>query len=181
GRERAEQDAAEYEAAAVDAALEAKEAWLLRSGRGAAVVELVDVARLTGELRAERAEIAEARQAAAQALEALDAAAEELRVTNGWSTYDTFFDGGMIASMAKHDRLDRAADRLRHADAALTHLGVELGDLGERGVAGVGIDGLTRTLDVWFDNVFTDLSVRSRIADARDRVDAARRQRVLLG
>ncbi|WP_309135804.1 hypothetical protein, partial [Cellulomonas sp.] len=113
--------------------------------------------------------------AAAQAADALDAAADELRSANGWSTYDTFFDGGLVASMVKHDRLDRAADLVRRADAALAHLGVELGDLGERGVEGIGVDGMTRTLDIWFDNIVTDLSVRNRIAEARDRVHAARR------
>ncbi len=200
-RERAEQQAAEYavateearlasaerEVAVVDAsiaalgdvdarlerALEAKEAWLRASG-GTTAAELADVARETGTLRAERTEVGEARAAAAQAADALDAAAEELRSANAWSTYDTFFDGGMVASVVKHDRLDRAADLVRHADAALAHLGVELGDLGERGVEGVGVDGMTRTLDIWFDNIFTDLSVRERIAEARDRVDAAR-------
>lgn len=39
--------------------------------------------------------------------------------------------------------------------------------------ADLGIDGLTRGLDVWFDNLVTDWSVRSRINDAAARVDAA--------
>ncbi len=200
-RERAEQQAAEYavataqarlaaaerEVAAVDAALtvlgdvdtrlrralETKEAWLRTAG-GATAAELADVARETGSLLAERTDIAEARAAAAQATEALDAAAEHLRSANGWSTYDTFFDGGMIASMVKHDKLDHAAALMREADAALRHLSVELGDLGEQGVGELGIDGMTRTFDVWFDNFFTDLSVRNRIAEARDRVHVAR-------
>ncbi|MFD6135473.1 hypothetical protein [Isoptericola sp. NPDC060257] len=64
---------------------------------------------------------------------------------------------------------------MREADGALRHLTVELGDLGEQGVGGVGVDGLTRTLDVWFDTIFTDWSVRNRIAEARDRVAAATR------
>lgn len=200
-RERAEQQAAEYavateesrlasaerEAAAVDAAvaalgdvdarlaraLDAKEAWL-RAGGGTRAAELADVARETGALRAERTEIGEARAAAAQAADALTAAADELRGAHGWSTYDTFFDGGMVASLVKHGKLDRAAELVRRADAALAHLGVELGDLGERGVEGIGVDGLTRTLDIWFDNIFTDLSVRERITTARDRVESAR-------
>jgi hypothetical protein len=177
GRDLADVDAALADLGDVDArlrrALEAKETWL-RSAGGATAAQLAVVARETGRLWAERTEIAEARTAAARATEVLDAAAEHLRSANGWSTYDTFFDGGMIASMVKHDKLDRAAALMREADAALRHLSVELGDLGEQGVGELGIDGMTRTFDVWFDNIFTDLSVRNRIAEARDRVHVAR-------
>ncbi|MCA5894419.1 hypothetical protein LEP48_13835 [Isoptericola sp. NEAU-Y5] len=154
------------------AALAAKEAWVHGTG-GRPAAELADLAERAGALRAQQVEIAEAQTAALRAQAALDAAAGHLRSADGWSTYDTFFDGGMLASMVKHDKLDRAAELLRQADAALQHLSVELGDLGERGVGGVGIDGLTRTLDVWFDNIFTDWSVRNRIAEAIDRVRAA--------
>ncbi|MGW8568529.1 hypothetical protein [Isoptericola sp. NPDC055881] len=200
--ERAEQQAAEYVAASAQArrdaaardladveaamdalgdvqgrwtaALTAKEEWV-RDGGGAAAAELADVAEQTGAWRAEQREIVEARQAAAVAAAALSAAGNELRSADGWSTYDTFFDGGAIASMAKHDRLDKAAALLRRADGALRRLTVELGDLGEQGVGDVGVDGFTRTLDVWFDNIFTDWSVRNRIAEARDRVRVAGR------
>ncbi|MEN5075991.1 hypothetical protein ABE437_19395 [Isoptericola cucumis] len=200
GAERAEQQAAEYvvataqarrdaaarELAVVDdalralgdvearwaAALAAKEQWVRGSG-GAAAGVLADVAERTGSLRAERSELAEAGAAADVAARALAAAADELRSAGGWSAYDTFFDGGMVASMVKHDKLDRAARLLHEADGALRHLAVELGDLGEQGVGGVAVDGLTRTLDVWFDNIFTDWSVRNRIAEARDRVSGA--------
>ncbi|MFE7406314.1 hypothetical protein [Isoptericola sp. NPDC057559] len=200
--ERAEQQAAEYvaataqarhdavarELAAVEAGLAAlgdvearwgaalavKEQWV-RGGGGAAAAELAAVAERTGAWRAEQREIAEARAASEDAARALAAAADELRGADAWSTYDTFFDGGAFASMAKHDRLDRAADLLRRADGALRRLTVELGDLGEQGIGGVGVDGFTRTLDIWFDNIFTDWSVRNRIAEARDRVGAAGR------
>ncbi|MCK9795153.1 hypothetical protein M1843_15490 [Isoptericola sp. 4D.3] len=185
---QARRDAAEREVRAVDAglaalgdvqgrwhaALAAKEEWVHGAG-GPAAGELAAVAEQTGAWRAQQVEVAQAQTAAEQAAGALGAAADVLRSADGWSTYDTFFDGGMLASMAKHDRMDRAADLLREADGALRHLTVELGDLGEQGVGGVGVDGLTRTLDVWFDNIFTDWSVRNRIAEARDRVAAAGR------
>ncbi|MFE5342396.1 hypothetical protein ACFQ80_19380 [Isoptericola sp. NPDC056578] len=200
--ERAEQQAAEYVAATAQArraaaerevrvvdaglaalgdvqarwhaALAAKEAWVRGAG-GPGAAELAAVAEQVGGWRAQQVEIGQAQVAAERAARALAAAADELRDADGWSTYDTFFDGGMLASMVKHDKMDRAAGLLREADAALRHLTVELGDLGEQGVGGVGVDGLTRTLDVWFDNIFTDWSVRNRIAEARDRVAGAGR------
>jgi len=200
--ERAEQQAAEYAAASalakvmtaerelavIDAAigalgdvearrtraLAAKEAWV-RGGGGAAAAELADIAQRLGAARSELTEIDEAAVAADQALAALRAAAEHLRSADSWATYDTFMGGGMFADMVKHDKMDRAAALIRAADAELAHLAVELGDLGERGVGGLGIDGMTRTFDIWFDNIFSDWSVKNRIAEARERVDTAGR------
>ncbi|WP_407320513.1 hypothetical protein UQW22_08595 [Isoptericola halotolerans] len=154
-------------------ALADKEAWLWSSGTGRGA-ELVDIAERRGRRQAELVEIAEAQEAADGARHALDAAAEELAGADGWSTYDTYFGGDLLASMAKHDRLDRAAERARAADAALAHLAVELGDVGERGVGRLGVEGMARTFDIWFDNVFSDLSVARHIRDSRNRVDAAR-------
>ncbi|PRZ09007.1 hypothetical protein BCE75_103136 [Isoptericola sp. CG 20/1183] len=199
--ERAEQQAAEYAAAAAEArraaarrelqvaedavvglgdvagrreqALADKEAWLWTAGGGRGA-ELVDVAERRGRRRAEQVEIDQAQEAADAAAHALEAAAGELAGADGWSTYDTFLGGDWLASMAKHHRLDRAAERVRVADAALAHLAVELGDVGERGVGVLGVEGLTRTFDIWFDNVFSDLSVARHIRASRDRVEAAR-------
>lgn len=154
-------------------ALADKEAWLWESGTGPGAA-LVDIAERRGRRQAEQVEIAEAQQAAQDAGQALDAAAGELRGADGWSTYDTFFGGDLLASMAKHNRLDRAAELVRAADAALAHLAVELGDVGERGVGELGVEGMARTFDIWFDNVFSDLSVARHIRDSRDRVEAAR-------
>jgi hypothetical protein len=198
--ERAEQQAAEYEAARAHAkvvtaerelavveaaiaalgdvearrtrALQAKEAWV-RSGGGPVAAELADIAQRRGAVRADLTEIDEAVVAADRAAGALSAAAEHLRSADNWATYDTFMGGGMIADMVKHDKMDRAAELIRIADAELAHLAVELGDLGERGVGGLGVDGLTRTFDMWFDNIFSDWSVKNRINEARERVHAA--------
>lgn len=161
-------------------ALADKEAWLWSSGTGRGA-ELVDIAERRGRRQAERVEIAEAQEAADRALHALDAAAEELAGAAGWSTYDTFFGGDLLAGMAKHNRLDRAAELARAADAALAHLAVELGDVGERGVGSLGVEGMVRTFDIWFDNVFSDLSVARHIRESRERVDAARAAVVHVG
>ena len=42
--------------------------------------------------------------------------------------------------------------------------------------ADLGISPTTRTFDVWFDNLFSDLSVRSSIQDSSLRVDARSRR-----
>jgi hypothetical protein len=96
---------------------------------------------------------------------------------SGWSTYDTFFGGGAISSAMKHSRLDEAAQQAAYADRCLLALRTELADVGVAGPTApqLQIDGLTRFVDVWFDNIFTDFSVRGRIKDAQSNVEHVRR------
>ncbi len=77
----------------------------------------------------------------------------------------------------KHDRLDKAWVAARMADESLAALRRELADVGGAGavVPSLDIDGLTRFLDVWFDNIFTDLTVSSRIKDAKATMGDAQR------
>lgn len=199
-RERAEQQAAQYgvgvaearvaaaerELAAVDAglgalgdvagrrdhALAAVEGWVRAHG-GPAVADLDALAREAGAVAAERKEVAEAAGAAATAAGSLAEAARHLHSADGWATYDTFFGGGFVADLVKHDKLDKAAALMRRADLDLRLLAAELGDLGEQGVGGVGVDGLTSVFD-WMDNIFGDWAVKDRIADAAGRVQHAR-------
>lgn len=131
---------------------------------------LSEVAREVGRVAADRAEVVEALDACRHAGRALGAAAQELGSAGNWATYDTFFGGGLMADMVKHQKLDRAAALLRDADAALHHLATELADVGLGPVGGVGVTELTRVFDVWFDNIFSDWSVANRIGEARQRV-----------
>ncbi|WP_392542547.1 hypothetical protein [Oryzobacter telluris] len=128
-------------------------------------------------VRAEAVEVDEALAAGRRALASLEAAQGDLGSADSWSAYDTWFGGGLISSSIKHDRIDRAAARIQEAQRAVADFTRELADTGptERLQAHLGITPMTRTLDVWFDNIFTDLSVRSRIKDSAARVDEAAR------
>lgn len=200
-RERAEQDAQEYVVAVAEAklttlrqelmavehsrdalgdvqerlarALAAKEAWIVAGGRGPAQ-ELSETARALGAARATAKEVQEALTAADRALAALVAAEQALGSAGSWSTYDTFFGGGLITDMVKYDRIDTAEQHMRGADTAMRALSRELADVGLSGVGGVEVTDMTRLFDVWFDNIFSDWSVRSRISEAASRIASAR-------
>lgn len=198
-RERAEQQAAEYAVAAAQAradtlqaeadhvaarlaelgdvqerlarARTAKQDWLVATHHPAAD-ELTELAAALGARSAEQREVFEAATAADSAQAALARAAELLSSARSWSTFDTFFDGGLVTDMMKYDRLDQAQTLLRAADDALRRLSRELADLGRTGVGTVEITEMTRFFDVWFDNIFSDWSVRNRITEAASRVAA---------
>jgi hypothetical protein len=115
------------------------------------------------------------RAAGARAAALLDSARSRLSSADAWSTYDTFAGGGMLSSMLKHDHVDGAGDLIARAQHAIVELAGALRDVGEVGAlrADLGVSGTTRTLDIWFDNIVSDWTVRSRIKDQRAGVDRA--------
>lgn len=134
---------------------------------------LVEIAERLGRTAAELGELGQALDTGDAALEHLRAAAETLDDAGFWSAYDTWFDGGMIASMVKDDRLDEVAALLRAADSALRAFTAELSDVHMAGVRLVELDEYTRVFDIWFDNLITDLAVRDRIIEAKEKVTEA--------
>ncbi|MFC4787196.1 hypothetical protein ACT8ZV_22155 [Nocardioides sp. MAHUQ-72] len=176
---RAEHDAAAAALAALgdvaarrERALAAKEELLTASGAPGGT-ELTAIAGELGGLRSQLHEVRQALDAAGAAAARLADAGVMLGKAHDWSTYDTFLDGGMLGDMMKYDRMDRASALMREADRAMRHLSTELADVGVAGVGGVEVTGLVQAFDVWFDNIFSDWSVRTRIAEAARRTDAA--------
>jgi hypothetical protein len=81
--------------------------------------------------------------------------------------------------MVKQGRLDDAAARAAEADRRLAVLRAELRDVDPplAPLAGqLELGGFTRFADVWLDNIFTDLSVRSQIKDGLGRLGETARQ-----
>jgi hypothetical protein len=153
------------------AVLEEKERYLGESGdpRGGRLLELADErGRLNGDMH----EVSEALQASGTAWHALSQVQDKLGNASGWSTYDTFFGGGAFSSAVKHSRLDEAARAAAHADRCLAVLRTELADVDGMALTApqLAVDGLTRFVDIWFDNIFTDLAVRDRIKQAQQNV-----------
>jgi hypothetical protein len=118
-------------------------------------------------------EIREAQEASEAALTSHGEAQRAVDSAQSWGTYDTWFGGGLFSSLVKHDRIDDAEGYMRAVDAALDRLRRELADIRMEGAAlgGVGVSDLNRTLDVWFDNFFSDMAVQSRLNDADHRLD----------
>ena len=125
--------------------------------------------------RGQVADIERARAAGVRAAASLEIAARRLSSAGSWSTYDTFAGGGMLASSVKHHHAEEASRSIAAAQHDLVEFASALRDPGAlTGLrADLGVGGLTRGLDIWFDNLVTDWSVRSRIKDAAGRVDAA--------
>ena len=131
-----------------------------------------DPGRTLDELRTDLHEIEEAQAAAKRVLSAAHAASDKLGSAHAWGTYDTWFGGGLISSLVKHDRIDQAQELMGSVDRSLRQLRKELADIGIDQVRGVEIGDVHKTLDIWFDNIFSDFMSQSRISEADARLEA---------
>ena len=121
------------------------------------------------------AEIKEARAAAARAKGTAKRAIKELESAEGWATYDVFFGKGLISHAVKYAHIDDAEHCFHLLSSQLRDLRAEVRDV--QGLDDTGLRAVSagqRTIDVFFDNIFTDLSVRGQIRD-----NAAEIQRLL--
>ena len=157
------------------ALLDEKEA-VLRSQGGAQSQRLGQLAqeqeRTAGELR----EIQEAIQAGLAAQRALEEMSGDLSGAENWGVWD-MVGGGIMATFAKHGCLDDAQDAAYEARRALSRFRTELADVSSEQVPDVELGDFAVFADYFFDGLFADLFVQSRIREAQDQV-AAVAQRV---
>jgi hypothetical protein len=158
-------------------ALAEKEQYLTHSPdpRGARLLALADK---RGQLSAELSELHRASDDARAAVQALADVQDRLGTAANWSTFDTYFDHGMVANAIKHDRIDQAAQVARAADQRLAALRSDLAELGrsEPTAPRLEISAGFKFADIFFNNIFTDLAVGRQIRDAQDNVQRSEQQ-----
>jgi myosin heavy subunit len=133
---------------------------------------LLSLADERGRLTAELGEMQAAMQAADAARQALSLVEDKLGSASSWNTYDTFFGGGMLATAMEHSRLDDAAQAAAEADRRMAVLRTDLTQLDQVEATSpmITLSSATRFMDLWFNNIFTDLAVRDRINQGQQNV-----------
>lgn len=171
---KAELDRPEYEFLDDDweAFLQEKELWM-RNNDDAAVRKLQQVADERAMLQSLRREIEEAIHAGQDAGRVLQSAMSQLGNAEGMSMWDTFLGGGMIVTAMKYSSINSSDDKIHRAQRALRRFQSELADVEEFDQHRLTInkgDFLNFT-DFFFDNMFTDWMVHSRITEAKGELD----------
>ena len=128
-------------------------------------------------LETQQKEIQEAVTAGNRALDITRKILEDLDSAKNWSTFD-LMGGGLIADMAKYDRLNKVQDKIQDLQAALRGFRTELADVTERisGDLPVEIVDFLHVADDFFDGLFTDWMVYDKINDSRGRTLRTRDQ-----
>ncbi len=122
-------------------------------------------------MRSQLAETEEALRAARRTLGTAQNAMEQLDDADSWATYDIWFSKGIFSHMAKYDRIDSAEEQFHRLASQITDLKKELKDINlTADISLSSIDSTTRTIDFWFDNIFTDMAVRDQIRDNQDQL-----------
>ena len=114
-------------------------------------------------------EVDEAIRAGERALDSLREAKAKLNSARNWGIYD-ILGGGVISSMVKHSKMSSANEWVAQANHDLKRFAKELRDVDEDGLY-VQAGSLASTLDIFFDNVFSDFIVQNRINEARAEID----------
>ena len=114
-------------------------------------------------------EVDEAIRAGERALDSLREAKAKLNSARNWGIYD-ILGGGVISSVVKHSKMSSANEWVAQANHDLKRFAKELRDVDEDGLY-VQAGSLASTLDIFFDNVFSDFIVQNRINEARAEID----------
>lgn len=98
-------------------------------------------------------------------------AMQHLDKADGWATYDIWAKGGLLSHMAKYNHIDNAQSDFNRLNLQIRDLQKELADVNLlANVELTNIDSVTRTVDYWFDNIFTDLNVRGMIRENQEQL-----------
>lgn len=148
-----------------------KQVWLMANAPAAAkeLTSIIEQVILCKQLKIE---IHEAIDAGKQAFNKLTDAGSQLQDAKSYSTWDTFLGGGFIATALKHDKLEETNSYLHEAQMALQRFQNELLDIKEmrQNTLEVHTDGFVMFTDYFFDNIFTDWSIHSKITTAIDQI-----------
>lgn len=117
-------------------------------------------------------EIHEAINAADDALIALRNAENSLSSAGNWGIWD-IMGGGFLSTFFKHNKMDQAQRELEEARRALQRFRNELADLGRTADFNLDVGGFLRFTDYFFDDIFSDLMVQSKIRQGQQQLQQA--------
>lgn len=121
------------------------------------------------ELRHQEVEIDEALAAGNSLRSSLSCAVDSLDSAHNWGVYD-MFGGGILATSIKHSRIDDAKQCIEESQSLLRRFHRELQDVNYSEDINIDIGSFLTFADYFFDGLFVDWSVQSKIDDSLDRV-----------
>ena len=154
-------------------ALWTEKAELVKTMGGQTGARLVELDRQLSDVTHQQKELEEALSAGENAKRLLGQVQDDLDSARSWGTWD-MLGGGLIATMAKHDRLDSAQSSIRAAQRALSDFRTELADVSQLQVPNIQIGEFATFADYFFDGIFSDWYVQSSIKKAQEGVSEVR-------
>lgn len=154
--------------------IEEKRSAIEASGNSAAE-ELLKLEEQLLSLEQNEKEIKEAISAGNSALFTAEMILKSLDSAEGWGTWD-LLGGGLISDIAKHSHLDEAQDKVEKLQIQLSRFKTELSDITIQSDMQVNVDGFVRFADYFFDGLFADWTVLSRIEKSKEQISGTYQQ-----
>lgn len=120
----------------------------------------------------ENKEIEEAYSAGRRLLIEVNEAEEYLRSAKSWGIFD-IAGGDIVSTIAKHNKINKANDKFEKIGYLISKFNKEIEDVN---LNNVSFSTTTMTLDLFFDNIFTDISVQNKINDSIDNMESLKRK-----
>lgn len=137
--------------------------------------EIERLEKQISDLTRENIEVEEALEEGYRCEFAINSALKSLESAKSWGTWD-MFGGGGISSMMKHDAIRSSKKSLEGLGYSITKLNEELSDVNMSILTGEFESiGSKYMMDVLFDNIFTDMSVQSKITSSLNKVESLKR------
>ena len=109
-------------------------------------------------------ELIEAKAAAQEVIARIDNAITSLDSASSWGIL-AIFGGGMLSSFVKRGKIQDANADIEEISYSLQRLNKELEDVNMYLPAEISDTFTDGALDIWFDNIFTDIRVQGEIKD----------------
>lgn len=147
---------------------EKEERFILEGGeKGREYKEMLDK---TDDLKLDIKEVNEAIQAGQRACSALEDMKKSLKTAKSWGTWD-MLGGGLISDLAKHSAIDEANKIAHNSQHLLKSFEKELSDVNEFTQIEVNLSAFASFADFFFDGIFADWFVQSKINDSLNNVE----------
>ena len=125
-------------------------------------------------IKSEIKEIDEIFIAGEQVLNAFSGAISNLHTAKNWGIFD-MLGGNFIANIGKHIKIDAARKSLSEAKVRLQIFEHELKDISVSDEVNIDIGRFMTVADFFFDNIFVDFMVQSKINDSINKINQANR------
>ncbi len=129
-------------------------------------------------LESQEQELREAIAAGTEALRTTADVLQNIESAKDWATFD-LLGGGLLADLAKHERLDEAQKEVEQLQVQLQRFNKELSDVEIRANLQVSIKDMLKFADFFFDGIFTDAAVLDHIKQSHSQVEHTR-ERILI-
>lgn len=124
-------------------------------------------------LNHDKVQLQEALAACESAIDTKDSALSAIGSAKSYSTWDTWFGGGLLVDSMKYDAIEDMKIEIEILGNQMKRLEKEMADIGEKHAIEVTeIDGLTGFFDMFFDDFFSALTVGSHLDAQQIEIDA---------